>query len=75
MANMFPPGQQLPPVTDNRGPLVLRSTFIMAGIATPVLLARLYARKKRRGKLAWDDYLMAFSLVSIFPDRLSSLDF
>ena len=50
--------------------MLVRSTFIMAGIAIPVLVARVYARIKHRGKLSWDDYLMITSLVRIFRKDL-----
>lgn len=73
MASPFP-GEK-GPASDDRGPLFIRAIFIMAGIAIPVMVARVYARIKHRGKLAWDDYLMIVSLVSAFPRRLSTLVF
>lgn len=49
--------------------MAIQSVFIMAAVATPVLVARVWARIKHRGKLAWDDWLMILSLVSIFSRR------
>ena len=42
----------------------------MDAIAIRVLVARVYARMKPRDRLAWDDYLVILSLVSMFHRRL-----
>lgn len=63
MARQFE-GQPLAPRSDTRGPMLLQATWIMAGIATPFLVSRLYARWNKIGGLGWDDYFMILSLVS-----------
>lgn len=65
----------LPPATDNRAPMLLQATWIEVGIATPFLLARLYARRKQMGKLSLDDYLMALSLVGHDGQTIGYWDF
>lgn len=62
MANPFA-GQQLPPPTETRGPMLLKSSWIQLAIATPFVLGRMYARIKQIGKLRLDDYLMIMSWV------------
>jgi hypothetical protein len=63
------PGQQLPPPTENRGPMVLQSTWVMVGIATPVIIARVCARLKQMKKLGWDDWFMILALVSLLKRK------
>ncbi len=73
MAQPFP-GPMAPP-SDTRGPLLIQCTWSMASIATAVLVARVVARIKHRGKLEWDDYLMILSLVSTFHGNRFTLIF
>lgn len=68
MANPFA-GQQLPPPTETRGPMLLKSSWIQLAIATPFVLGRMYARIKQIGKLRLDDYLMIMSWVSMFQKK------
>lgn len=58
------PEQQRPPPTETRGPMLIQATWIMIGISTPFVVARVCARRRQMKKLGWDDYLMILSLVS-----------
>jgi hypothetical protein len=49
--------------TVDRGPGLLRDIWIFAAISILVVALRITA-KARIGKLAWDDALMVFALVS-----------
>lgn len=72
MSNPFA-GQQYAPPSDTRGPMLLQATWIQTGIATPFLVARVYARWRQMGRLGWDDYLMILSLVSTASGNIRSL--
>jgi hypothetical protein len=58
------------PPTENRGPMLVRATWIITAIGLPFLVARVCARLKHVGRLSWDDYLMILSLVSMIPGSL-----
>jgi hypothetical protein len=49
--------------------MVLESTWIMVGIATPVMIARVCARLKQMKKLGWDDWFMISSLVILLKRK------
>ena len=51
--------------------MLIQATWIMVGIATPVMVARVFARLKQMKKLHWDDYFMIGSLVSWWKGQTS----
>lgn len=55
--------ETLPPPGENRGPLLLRVTWIAVGISTVFTAARIFTRIETSGKLQLDDYLMLLALV------------
>ena len=50
--------------------MLIQITWIMAGIATPFVVARVCARLKHLKELRLDDYLMILSLVCVSGERI-----
>ena len=53
----------LPPLTDDRGPMFLKANWIGVGFGVLFVSARILTRIKILRHLSLDDYLMVISLV------------
>lgn len=53
-------------LSDNKGPLVLRSIYPCAAVATLAVVARFASRRLMRVQWASDDYMLLVCLVGLF---------
>ena len=60
---MEPTMDHLPPLTEDRGPMFLKASWVGVGFGILFVCARIVTRIKILRHLSLDDYLMAISLV------------
>lgn len=64
MAEQAAAGFTPPYPDDDKGPMVLRTVWVLISISTLVVLARIYTKVRKTHRLYWDDFLMMLALVS-----------
>jgi branched-subunit amino acid permease len=61
------------PSTQNRGPTIVAAICAVTAISTVFAIARLYVRARVMKKVHYDDYLIVFSVVSLYFDNTEFL--
>lgn len=61
----LPPDYQLPDPTDNKGPLLRRTVWVLISLSTVVVSFRVFSKLRKTRRLYWDDALMILALVSV----------